>query len=181
LWIKEASLKKPSRVIPWIFGILWGIAVGCGYHFVGGTADLPPDVQSVAIPMFANRTIEEGIESDLTRAMVDKFTSSKRIPVLGEDGADTILLGTIRSLVTSPITVTLQTQTVTEYRATMTIEIILKKGKEGKVLRKEELSEWRNYPVSASLTATDVSKKEAIRQISTLLADRVHEAILTNF
>ncbi len=174
-------MKKPPKVMPWIFGILWGIAVGCGYHFVGGTADLPPDVQSVAIPMFANRTIEEGIESELTRALVEKFTSSKRIPVLGEEGADTILFGTIRSFVTSPITVTLQTQTVTEYRGTMTIEIILKKGKEGKVLRKVELSEWRNYPVSTSLAATENSKKEAIRQISTLMAERIHEAVLINF
>lgn len=154
---------------------------GCGYQLVGGTAGRPSDIHSLAIPIFSNRTIEEGIEREITRALVEKFTSAKRIPVMGEEGADSILWGTVRSFSSSPIIVTLQTQTVTEYRATLTIEFVVKKGKDGKVLRKGEMSEWRNYPVSANLAATENSKKEAIRQISVLLAERIHEAILSDF
>ncbi len=174
-------MKKQILFIGFSFGIGLVILAGCGYQFVGGAAGLPSDIHSLAIPIFSNRTIEEGIEREITRALVEKFTSAKRIPVMGEEAADTILWGTVRSFSTSPILVTLQTQTVTEYRATLAIEFVVKKGKDGKVIRKGEMSEWRNYPVSANLAATENSKKEAIRQISVLLAERVHEAILTDF
>jgi hypothetical protein len=155
---------------------------GCGYSMVGGgAAELPPGVQTVAIPMFANRTLEEGIESEVTRSMVDKFTSARRLTVVGEDSADAVIIGTVKTFVTSPITVTLQNQTTTEYRATVTLEFIFKRQQDGKILRKEEMSDWRNYPVTANLATTEANKKEAIHQTAVLLAERIHEAILTNF
>ncbi len=157
------------------------LVTGCGYSFVGSGSELPPGVHSVAIPMFANRTLEEGIESEMTRSMVEKFNSAKRLTVAGEDSADAVLIGAVKTFVISPITVTLQNQTTTEYRATVTLEFALKRQQDGKILRKEEMSDWRNYPVSSNLALTEANKKEAIHQVAVLLAERVHEAILTNF
>ncbi|MCX5908884.1 MAG: LptE family protein, partial [Deltaproteobacteria bacterium] len=167
-------MKKVVGVVVWI--ALLGL--GCGYNFVGGggKSELPPDVQTVAIPIFANQTLVEGIESDITRALVEKFTSARRLTMAGEDTADAVLTGTVKAFVAFPITVTLQTQTTTEYRATVTLEFIFQRQKDKKILRKEVLSEWRNYPVLANLAATENNKKEAIRQIADLLAERVHEA-----
>ncbi len=153
----------------------------CGYNFVGGKTELPPGVQEVAIPIFGNRSTQEGIESDVTRALVEKFTSARVFSVTDEKSADALLTGTVSSFVASPITVTTGTQTTTEYRATLTIEFVFKRQKDGRVLRKQMISDWRNYPVVDNLTVTEINKKEAIRQISVLLAERVHETILTNF
>jgi len=155
---------------------------GCGYHFVGSQSGLPPEVRSVAIPVFANRTIQTGIESEVTRAVVEKFISSKRLSLREKNSADALLIGSVKSFVTSPITVTTGTQVATEYRATMTLEIALKRLKDGKVLWKEgEISEWRNYRVESDLARTEINKKEAIRQVSLLLAERVHNWILEDF
>ncbi|MDH4266564.1 MAG: hypothetical protein OEW45_13075, partial [Deltaproteobacteria bacterium] len=67
------------------------------------------------------------------------------------------------------------------YRATLTVEIIFQRQKDGKTLFKEELSEWWNYPVVSDLAMTENNKKNAIRQISLLLAEKIHELILENF
>jgi hypothetical protein len=163
-----------------MIGVIF-FGASCGYGFVGGKTDRPPGVQEVAIPVFGNRSTQAGIESDVTQALVEKFTSARVFSVTDEKSADALLTGTVSSFTTAPITVTTGTQTTTEYRATITIEFVFKRQKDGKVLRKEVISDWRNYPVVDNLNVTESNKKEAIRQISALLAERVHESILTNF
>jgi hypothetical protein len=46
---------------------------------------------------------------------------------------------------------------------------------------RESMSDWRNYPVVSDLNATEQFKKEAIREISALLAQRIYELILGSF
>jgi hypothetical protein len=135
----------------------------------------------VAIPIFANRTDQTGIETEVTRALVEKFISTKRLSVGPRDSADSLLTGTVKSFSTFPVAVTSSTQLTTEYRATVTLEYNFQGRKDGKVLFREEISEWRNYPVLSDLNATEQNKREAIRRISVLLAERVHEQILGGF
>jgi hypothetical protein len=175
------GLKKGSfpQYIVWL--LLLGFT-SCGYHFPGKGGSLPVDVRSVAIPTFANSTQETGIESLVTQAMVEKFVSTRTLLITGQNSADSLLTGSVRSFVTSPITVTSGTQTTTEYHATLTVEIIFKRQDDGRILAKEELSEWRNYPVVANNPAdTERNKREAIRQIAALLAEKVYELVLENF
>jgi outer membrane lipopolysaccharide assembly protein LptE/RlpB len=153
----------------------------CGYHLRGKETNLAPEIHSVAIPIFANRTIETGIESIVTEGLVGKFVSSKRLPVTTQSSADALLTGTVASFTTYPVAVTTSNQFSTEYRATLTLELTFRDQKNGKVLFREVMSDWRNYPVVQDLNATEQFKKQAIRQISTLLAERVYELILGNF
>jgi hypothetical protein len=159
--------------------VLFG--TGCGYHLQGGETNLPPDVRSLAIPIFANQTIQTGIESEVTRALVNKFISAKRLTVRGQNSADALLTGTVKSFITSSVAVTAGTQITTGYRATLTVAILFQRQKDGKTLFKEELSEWWNYSVVSDLAVTESNKREAIRQISLLLAEKIHELILENF
>jgi hypothetical protein len=135
----------------------------------------------VAIPIFANRTDQTGIETEVTRALVEKFISTKRLSVEPRDSADSLLSGMVKSFSTFPVAVTSSTQLTTEYRATMIVEYSFQERKDGKVLFREEISEWRNYPVVSDLNATEQNKLNAIRRISVLLAERVHEQILGGF
>jgi len=156
-------------------------SAGCGYHFQGGESNLPADIRSVAIPIFANATIQTGIESEVTRALIEKFTSAGRLALAGKDSADTLLTGTVKSFVVSSVAVTTGTQIATGYRATLTVEISFHRQRDSKVFLKEEVSEWRNYLVASDLAVTETNKREAIRQISALLAERIHGMILENF
>lgn len=154
---------------------------GCGYQLRGKETNLPSGIHSVAIPIFANRTDQTGIETEVTRALVEKFISTRRLSVRTRDSADSLLTGTVKSFSTFPVAVTSSTQLTTEYRATVTLEYSFQGQKDGKVLFREEISEWRNYPVVSDLNATEQNKREAIRRISLLLAERVHEQILGSF
>ncbi len=153
----------------------------CGYQFQGGGTSLAPEIQSVAIPILANRTAQTGMENEITRALVEKFTSTRRLLVTSQSSADALLTGTIKSFFTTSVTVTSATQVTTGYRATVTLEITFQRKGDGKILWKEEIKEWRNYTVVSDLAATESNKREAIRQISALLAERVYEIIMANF
>jgi hypothetical protein len=135
----------------------------------------------VAIPIFGNRTTETGMESVVTEGLVEKFVSSKRLPVTTQSSADALLTGTILTFTTYPVAVSSSNQFSTEYRATLTLEFTFKDQKTGKVLFREVMSDWRNYPVVQDLNATEQFKREAIRQISFLLAERMYELILGGF
>ncbi len=159
---------------------------GCGYQIRGYQiqkrgSSLPSDIQSVAIPVFANRTVQTGIEREITRLLIEKFVATKSLAVTEVKLADAVLTGTIKSFVTFPVAVTSGTQITTEYRATITVEVIFQRQRDGKILWKEEVSEWRNYPVVSDLALTNKFQREAIQQIGVLLAERVHEFILGSF
>ncbi len=153
----------------------------CGYRVRGGEPNLPPEIRSVAIPIFGNRTIEPGIESLFTEALVEKFVSARRLSVTSRSSADALLTGTVKVLTTVPVAVTSSTQVSTENRATLTIDFTFQDERSGKVLLRQEMSDWRNYAVVSDLNATEQFKREAIRQISVLLAQRMYELILWRF
>lgn len=161
--------------------ILASASVACGYHFVGRETNLPIDIQSLAIPIFINQTDQLGLESEITRALVDKFISSKRLAVRAQKDAEAVLNGRVKSFQTTSVAVAKGFLVTAGYRATVTIEIMLKKQSNGQILAKEEISEGWNYPVGADLAQTEYNKKEAIRQIALLLAERVHELVLGGF
>lgn len=166
------------------FFILVILAIGeaaCGYHFVGQETNLPVDIKTLAIPLFANQTDQVGLESEITQALRERFISSKRLVIREEKSADLILKGKVKSFSTTSVAVTKGLLVTSGYRAMITIEIILKKHQDGQILWKDEISEGWNYPVGADLMQTDYNKKEAIRQIALLLADRVHETVLGGF
>lgn len=166
-----------------LYLVLFAVLVlgACGYHFQGDRTFLDPEIRSVAIPIFANRTAQTGMENEITRALVDKFTSTRRLSVASQSTADALLTGTVKSFYTASVTVTSATQVSTGYRATVVLEIVFQRKGDGKVLWKEEVREWRNYAVVADLAVTESNKREAIRQISELLAERVYEIIMGNF
>jgi hypothetical protein len=135
----------------------------------------------VAIPIFANRTDQTGIETDVTRALVEKFISTRRLSITTGNSADALLTGSVTSFIITPVAVTSSTQVSTEYRATLTLEFTFQGVKDGKVLFREAMNDWRNYPVLADLNVTEQNKRDAIRAISVLLAERIHEIILGGF
>ncbi|MBI5967092.1 MAG: hypothetical protein HY882_04435 [Deltaproteobacteria bacterium] len=170
-----------QRVSVFILLAVLSSSAGCGYHFADSRSGLPSGGRSIAISGFANQTMQTGIESELTRALVEKFISAGRLIVTKQISAEALLTGSVRSFVISPVTVTSGTQVATEYRATLTIEATLQRQRDGKVLWKGEVSEWRNYRVVSDLTTTEANKREAIRQISERLAERLHVMVWEDF
>ncbi|MGB9700693.1 MAG: LPS assembly lipoprotein LptE [Thermodesulfobacteriota bacterium] len=177
--LREKKLKAIRRLL--IILILAMGEAACGYRFVGRETNLPGDIKTLAIPLFTNQTDQIGLESEITQALRERFISSKRLVIQEEKSANLVLKGKVKSFNTTSVAVTKGLFVTSGYRAMITIEIILKRHQDGQVLWKDELSEGWNYPVGVDLMQTEYNKKEAIRQIALLLAERVHETVLGGF
>ncbi len=79
---------------------------GCGYHTLGSAAHLPPDVHTLAIPVFMNQTQFYRTETVMTEAVQREFTDRTRLTLLTRDGADAdaTLHGTILEETIQPLT-----------------------------------------------------------------------------
>ena len=170
-----------AKVLGYFILFIFLSSGGCGYQLQGRGTSSDPEIQAVAIPIFGNRTSQTGIESEVTRALVEKFTSSQRIEVRPQSTADAVLIGTVKSFLTTSVAVTSGTQVTTGYRAALTVEATFQRKRDGKVFWKEDITEWRNYLVVSDLAATENNKREAIRKISERLAERIQEMILGSF
>ena len=59
---------------------------GCGYHTLGAATHLPPDIKTLAVPVFATRTEVSGTETALTEAVIREFASRTRFRVTPNSG-----------------------------------------------------------------------------------------------
>lgn len=74
-----------------IFCVLSTI-IGCGYRL--GSL-LPPDLKTIAVPMFKNKTSEPELEVEITNGIIQELIYDGTLEIVEEDDADTILLGEI--------------------------------------------------------------------------------------
>ncbi len=179
LALAERKIRSIKKLI---FIMLLALGGGaCGYRFVGQETNLAANIKTLAIPLFVNQTGELGLESEITQALRERFIASKRLVIQREKNADLILKGKVKSFNTTSVAVTKGLLVTSGYRAMITIEVTLQRLRDGQVIWRDELNEGWNYPVGVDLMQTDQNKKEAIRQIALLLAERIHEMVFGGF
>lgn len=67
--------------------------IGCPYSFSGSS--LPGHIKTVAVPTFANETLDATIADEVTRATSESFLADNRLRVVRETRADCVLEGTV--------------------------------------------------------------------------------------
>jgi len=77
-----------------LFGII--LVLSCGYYSLKGS--LPPHLETVAIPLFDNRTPEFGITETLTDAVIDEFIRDGSLKIIDRSAADVLITGSITSV-----------------------------------------------------------------------------------
>jgi len=119
---------------------------GCGYHTVGAASHLPPNVRTLAIPVFATRVQAFHTEMAFTSAVVREFDMRTRYKVLqGEremSDADATLTGTILSQTSSPLTYDSSSGQTSSYLITITVKVVLK-ARDGRVLYQNDALPFR--------------------------------------
>ena len=102
---------------------LWG----CGYRPLGAA---PPDGQirpTLAVPLFANRSTEVGLEAVFATAMINAFAQTKAVKVVsGDRDADLVLEGKVRSLDNTSIAFDSVSKSSVR-RVTLRVEITLRR------------------------------------------------------
>ncbi len=96
---------------------------------------LPPDIQTVYVPTFINKTKEPLIEIDTTQKAIQEIQRDGSLKVASKESADAILQVTLTDYSLTPVRYDTQHTTQTkEYRLWLTANLVLKRAKDDKVI-----------------------------------------------
>ncbi len=153
---------------------LWG----CGYRPLGAA---PPDPQvrpTLAVPLFANRSTEVGLEAIFATAMINAFAQTRAVKVVsGDRDADLVLEGKVRSLENTSVAFDSITQSSVR-RVTLRVEITLRQKKGDKVLLKDTEILQEDYVVDPNYHFGEATRTEGIQRAAITLARRVIDKVL---
>jgi hypothetical protein len=118
---------------------------GCGYQ-QSNNPDSPQtsgykwqslyrqDVQTVAVPIFTNKSYYRGVEFSLTKALIQQIELRAGYKVVSRQRADTILEGEIVNVATSTLSESSTTAIPQEQLVTLTVNFTWKDLRTGKIL-----------------------------------------------
>jgi len=150
---------------------------GCGYHPMGAEP-IGPNTRTLAVPLFANRSTEVGLEAILANAMINAFTQTRAVKVTPyEKGADLVLEGKVQSVDNTSVAFQSVTQS-TVRRVTVRVELVLRQQDNGKVLWKDAQVLQEDYVVDPNYHAGEATKSEGLRRAAVTLARRVMDKVL---
>lgn len=153
---------------------LWG----CGYRPLGAA---PPDPQvrpTLAIPLFANRSTEVGLEAIFATALINAFAQTGAVRVVpGDREADLVLEGKVRSLENSSVAFDSVTRS-TVRRVTLRVDFSLRRQKGGKVLWKDTQIVQEDYVVDPNYHLGEATRSEGVRRAAATMARQVLDKVL---
>jgi outer membrane lipopolysaccharide assembly protein LptE/RlpB len=107
----------------------------CGYHTLGAATHLPPDAQTLSVPVFITHTDTYHTEVAITDAVIREFATRSRLRVTPspEGQPDVVLHGTLLQQTVAPLTYNTSTQQSSSYLVTIVVSVTLT-GRDGKIL-----------------------------------------------
>jgi len=166
-----------------ITGALGVAPFACGYHVAGRGDRLPPDVKTIAVPIFANQTSRFRIEQTMTQAVTREFIERTRFKVTADPaGADAVLKGAVKDVRTGVVAFDLNTGRATALQIQVTANVELIDLHTKKVLFTNPNYIFREeYQVSQSSANLFEEDQPALDRLSRDLAHTLVTEILENF
>ena len=160
---------------------------GCGYRPVArgevpaGPAGHPGSTVSrptVAIPLFANRSTEIGLESLFANTFIETFGHSQALRVTNRlQSADLVLEGKIDSVAFSSTAYFNINRSVVR-RVTIRVELQLKRRSTGKVIWKDQGLVQEDYTIDQSYQEGEALKDMGVRRGAVTLARKMLDKVL---
>jgi hypothetical protein len=157
--------------------------IGCGYHVAGTTNSLPPEIKTIAVPTFINRTSEYRIEQRLTQAVVKEILASTRYRVAAkpEDG-DAVLRGEVTGIEASSMVFDSATGRATTVLVTVRMKATLEDRATGNVLFHNDNFLFREpYEVSTDIPVFFQQEGPALDRMARDFAARLVADMLEHF
>ncbi|HDJ28975.1 MAG TPA: hypothetical protein ENF28_07000 [Proteobacteria bacterium] len=152
-----------------------------GYHFRGYENSLPADIKTVAIMPFGNHTYESLVETFMVNYLVNEFSRSKRLKVVGEKDADLVISGAVLSVSTNSISYGGDDRAY-EYRVRVKIEVEARDVRQDVVIwQNNSMSEVEEYHTSGVPNDVQIQKRMAIQKVCKVLAENVHDRLFIDF
>ena len=156
----------------------------CGYHTSNhAQVRLPSGIDTIAVPIFANKTSSYRAEEVLTEAVIREFTnrSSYRIVPKDDGTADAVLRGTVVGSNVYPLTYDSQTgrQSSAIVQINMSVRLVDKHGKT--LFDNPNYSFREQYQVSREVTSFFDESPPAVDRLSRDFAHTLVAEILEGF
>ena len=154
------------------------LAGGCGYT-VGGT--LPPHIQTIAVPIFRNSTREPAVESIITRAVVEAFSTNGRLRVVHRSEADAILDGEIIGFSVGAIAFD-KDANISLYRLVVTVNLRMRDVRRSALLfQQNAVQEQADFRVLGQVSQTISREETALRAAATEIGRAIVALAVTRF
>lgn len=154
------------------------LAGGCGYT-VRGT--LPAHINTISVPIFRNRTQEPAIESLITRAVVEAFSTNGRLRVVGSEQADAVLDGEITGYTIASIAFD-KDANVRLYRLVVTVNLRLRDRRQNTVLfQQDNVREQADFRVQDAVSQTISREETAVRVAATDIGRAIVSLTVSRF
>jgi outer membrane lipopolysaccharide assembly protein LptE/RlpB len=168
----------PGRALALGLASLAAALAGCGYSFRG---NLPDHIQTVAVPVFANKTAEPAVENFLTSAVVEAFSTNGRLRVVPREDADAILEGEVVRYSLASIAYDSQAN-VRQYRLEVTMNLKFRDVRRNTVLFEEQgLREKSDFQVQNAVSQTISREESAVRAAAIDIARSIVSLTVTRF
>jgi outer membrane lipopolysaccharide assembly protein LptE/RlpB len=155
-----------------------GLLGGCGYT-VGGT--LPAHIQTIAVPIFQNRTQEPAIEGFITRAVVEAFSTNGRLKVVGREAADALLDGEIIGYHVTSIAFD-RNANVRQYRLLVTVNLRLRDLRRNALLfQQDNVREQADFRVVGQVAQTISREETALQAAAVDIGRAIVSLAITRF
>ena len=156
---------------------------GCGYQAAGKAVRIPPDVQTIAVPIFSSQTKTYRIEQLITNEVIHELASRTKYRIVSAPGddVDATLQGTVLTSEVAPSTADSQTGRATTAIVTVTAMVKLV-DRHGKVLFENDSYTFRDqYELSADPASFFEEDSMAMRRLSSEFARTLVSNILEAF
>jgi len=169
---------------------VWLLALGvvtfllsCGYRVAGRGERLPPDIKTIAVPIFVNQSSTFRIEQKLAAAISREFLERTRYRITpNPSGADAVLKGTVKDVRSGVITFDLATGRASSLQIQVTAEVKLEDLHSKKVVYANPNFVFREeYQVSQTPSGLLEEDQAALDRLSRDVARTLVTDVLENF
>lgn len=167
----QSSMKERMHaayfcLLPFAFLLIFG----CGYST---KSLLPSYMQKVHIVLFQNRTLKPGLDEQATEKTIEAFRSGSNLVISDLTSADIVIEGEVVSYARDPNTYT-SDQKIIDYKLTVKFSARCVDKVKNEVFWEGTVSDWSIY-------VPDDDEDEAIEEATRKTADKLVNAILTNW
>jgi len=172
--------RSSCRLLLFAFCLL---SAACGYHEAGRGDRISPDVKTIAIPIFINKSPKFRIEQKLASAISREFIERTKFQITPDPAqADAVLKGTVNDVRAGVVTFDLKTGRATTLQIQVTASVELVDSHTKKVIFSNSNYIFREeYQISQSTPSLFEEDQAALDRISRDMARTLVTDILENF
>ena len=158
--------------------MLWG----CGYHLTGqGASQLPPHLNTIAIPVFENKSPEPTVQRPLTESFRLAFITDGRLGLVNNKAeADLVITGTITNYWIRAVAFN-AFDVATEYWVYIEADVLAQDQVKNQVYLKQTLKTRWNYRATPGIVSTEAARQEALREAYRVMSQRLVSLVNDKF